>query len=99
MKRGRKPNLDSEKFFHALEENRFELFENKKLKSNIDPIWTKICEQLDNKITSISLYLSVFQNRHDYQLKLKSVLGIAEINYVENESYCDYEENDERKDN
>lgn len=56
------------------------LFEDGVLKPYTDHVWTTICEQLGNKCIPKTLYISVFQDRHDYQSKLKKSLNIFSTN-------------------
>lgn len=56
------------------------LFENEVLKPYTDHVWTTICEQLGNKYSPKTLYISVFQDLHDYQSKLKKSLNIFSTN-------------------
>lgn len=62
------------------ENNKLNLFEDGVLKPYTDHVWTTICEQLGNKCIPKSLYISVFQDRHDYQSKLKKSLNIFSTN-------------------
>lgn len=50
------------------------------MKPYTDHVWTTICEQLGNKCIPKTLYISVFQDRHDYQSKLKKSLNIFSTN-------------------
>ncbi|KAL4130914.1 hypothetical protein QTP88_008289 [Uroleucon formosanum] len=60
--------------------NKLNLFEDGVLKPYTNHVWTTICEQLGNKCIPKTLYISVFQDRHDYQSKLKKSLNIFSTN-------------------
>jgi len=70
---GPKPKIPHDIVFQALEVIRYELFDSD---GNLMPctskIWTTICDDLDNKITSKNLYISVYQNRHSWLSRLKN---------------------------
>lgn len=70
--------VDSTTIYNVLEKNKFELFENDKLKSNTHVIWTKISKQLGHNITPLNLFISVYKDRHEYQTELKSSLNISQ---------------------
>lgn len=50
------------------------------MKPYTDHVWTTICEQLGNKCIPKTLYISVFQDRHDCRSKLKNSLNIFSTN-------------------
>jgi len=49
-----------------------ELFDNKyNIKGYSDPIWKQISDSLNGKISSSSLYINVYQDRHSWQTILR----------------------------
>jgi len=44
----------------------------------VNPIWAEIFKKLANRISPISLYLYVLQDRHDILTNLKKFLGLHE---------------------
>lgn len=62
---------------------------NGKLIPCTSEIWTNICNDLDNKISPKSLYISVYQNRHSWLSRLNYNSNSPVINYstsINNES-------------
>ncbi|KAF0703037.1 Uncharacterized protein FWK35_00038829, partial [Aphis craccivora] len=71
--RGPKPKIPHDDVFKALEDVRDELFDsNGNLMPYTSNIWSTISNGLDGKITTHSLYISVYQDRHSWLSRLKN---------------------------
>jgi len=74
----RKPAVPPEQIFEIIKQ--FDVFDfaKGKIKESVNPIWAEICKKLANRISPISLYLYVLQDRHDILTNLKKFLGLHE---------------------
>jgi len=52
---------------------------NGTIKPISNEIWTKLSIELQNKIPANSLYIMVYQDRHDWQTRLKNILGLEPL--------------------
>jgi len=101
--KGQKPVLDHNHVYTILENNKLNLFEDGILKPYTAHVWTTICEQLGNKLNPKTLYISVYQDRHDYQSKLKKSLNIFSTsngsfeNSSEDETHSEQDEDENKK--
>lgn len=54
-----------------------QLFDKDKvLKPVSDQIWVDLSIELKHKISAKSIYISVYQNRHEWQSKIREMLGL-----------------------
>lgn len=92
-RRGRKPIIDHDVTYSVLERNHSEIFDNCFLRPPSHTIWSDMCVELGNKISSKALYISVLQDRHSFKTKLSKSLNIDELK-VESDSTNDSDSND-----
>jgi len=76
IKPGKKPAVDPDEVFNVLKDNKNYIFDsNGDLRKVSDKIWQGLLNILEKKITSNSLYITVYQDRYNYQSNLKKILG------------------------
>lgn len=76
MRLGRKPRIEPEVVYQVLHNKISEIFNaNESLIPISNQIWTELSDNIQNKIPASSLYIMVYQNMHDWQTKLRNVLG------------------------
>lgn len=61
-----------------MEKHKEDIFLNGKLKGLSYSIWDNLSSQLNKKISSKTLYISVFKDSYQYQTRLKELLGIKD---------------------
>lgn len=65
------------------------LFDDHILRPISDQVWVDLSVALQYKMSAKTIYIAVYQNRHDWQNKIKHLLGIQNqpnINPMETES-------------
>lgn len=80
--------MPPEKIYEALEILAYDLFDSDgNLMSYSNRIWSNICNNLDNKISPHSLYISVYQDRYDFQTKLRQIISKqnSKVNLIDSE--------------
>lgn len=60
----------------------------------MNPIWAEICKNLENRISPISLYLYILQNRHNILDNLKKFLGLHDN--IQKYACTDFKQYDEK---
>jgi len=90
----RKPAVPPEQIFEIIKQ--FDVFDfaKGKIKESVNPIWAEICKKLANRISPISLYLYVLQDRHDILTNLKKFLGLHE--HIQNYTCTKFKQYDEK---
>jgi hypothetical protein len=67
--------------FKVLEKRKHDIFnELGVLKSVTEKVWYEIACELNGKLSPTSIFLTVFHDRHNFQTKLKTLLGITSPN-------------------
>lgn len=64
--------------FNLLVERKKDVFENEKLVSVSNTLWSDLAKKLNYKINPNSIYLMLYNNRYSWQTRLKDICGIKE---------------------
>jgi len=90
----RKPVVPPGQIFEIIKQ--FDVFDfaKGKIKESVNPIWAEICKKFENRISPISLYLYVLQDRHDILTNLKKFLGLHE--HIQNYTCTKFKQYDEK---
>jgi len=64
--------------FNLLVERKNEVFEDEKLVSVSNTLWSDLAKKLNYKINPNSIYLMLYNNRYNWQTKLKDIVGIKQ---------------------
>lgn len=62
--------------FELLVERKNEVFEDGKLVSISNTLWSDLAKKLNHKIYPNSIYLMLYNDRYSWQTKLKDIVGI-----------------------
>lgn len=93
-KKGRKALVSSEEIFCVLEQYKSEIFDNGVLRGLTHKIWDSLSQELKNKIPKKNLYIYVYQNRYNFQTRLKELLKINDNVAVDEYESNSVESND-----
>lgn len=90
----RKPAVPHDQIFQIVKQ--FDVFDFAKgtIKNSVNPVWIEICKKLENRVSPVSLYLYILQNRHNILDKLKKFLGLHDN--VQRHAYIDFKQYDQK---